>query len=158
MYSTRGDRSGFSFVEVLISLLLVAILCVLAVPEVRQQLTRMRARSALDRVVAEVYRARMLAVESGGPIQLVLQADGDGCVRGARLVAPSRMPQRSTAFELDLPGMCLRHSGDSVLTFNSRGMLRPSARSLHVTYGAFSDSVLISAAGRVRRAYRQSRR
>ena len=157
MPSTRVASRGFTFIEMLVALLLLAILCVLAVPEVREQVARMRARSALDRVAAEIYRARMVAVENGGPTHLVLQANQEGCIQGARLVAPRLGAQTPAAFKLDLPGLCLRHSGDSVLTFNSRGMLRPPARSLSVTYGAFSDSVLISAAGRIRRAYRRSR-
>ena len=156
MIVTRTTPRGFTFVELLLALVVLAILCALALPNFRDQVNRMRARSALDHLVAEVYRARMAAVESGGPTHLFLQAGADGCVRGFRFVAPRQSSERSGRFGADLPGLCLRHSGDSILIFNNRGMLRPPARSLRITYGTFTDSVLLSTSGRVRRAYRRN--
>jgi prepilin-type N-terminal cleavage/methylation domain-containing protein len=149
------SRKGFTFLELLIAILIVGVLSVLAVPSFRSQVDRIRVRSALDHVVAELYRARMTAVETGGPARLVLQADREGCIQAFRLSSLRGEVERSGRFQIDLPGVCLTQSGDSIILFNSRGMLRPPARSLRVTYGAFADSVLISIAGRARRTYRR---
>ena len=53
--------------------------------------------------------------------------------------------------------VCIRHTGDSVIVFNGRGMIRPPPRSIYVSRGAVTDSLLISIAGRVRRNYRRFR-
>jgi prepilin-type N-terminal cleavage/methylation domain-containing protein len=148
-----NSTRGFSLLEMTIALIIVAILSALAVPQFRAQIDRIRVHAALDHVVAELYRTRMLAVESGGPAQLVLQADASGCVRRLRVVALPAGVARTSNAGITLPGLCLRHSGDSIIRYNSRGILRPPARSLRVVYGSFADSVLLSIAGRIRRSY-----
>ncbi len=144
---------GFSLIELVVAIVVVALLAALAVPRFRTQIDRIRVHAALDHVVAELYRTRMIAVESGGPADLILQADGNGCVRGFRVVAVQAGVDRYREAPVTLPGLCMRHSGDSIIRFNSRGMLRPPTRSIRVGYGSVEDSVLLSIAGRIRRTY-----
>jgi prepilin-type N-terminal cleavage/methylation domain-containing protein len=153
--------SGFTLIELLAVLLVLLVLSSLSYPAFRHWTHRLRARGALDLVAGELYRARMMAVESGGTSRLTLHADAFGCVRSVtvtavRVAGGGTSPPTPRAFgALDLPGLCLRHSGDPTFVFNSRGMLRPPARSLSVHYRGGADSLVISTAGRVRRAYRR---
>jgi len=149
----NSGRQGVTFVELLIILVTMGLLAALSLPDVRAGIQRMRARGALDQVVAELYRARMMAVESGHPVRVILEPDGAGCVRRFRVALLPGGEERSVSVGLELPDLCLRHTGDSILTYNGRGMLRPPARSFRVTYGAFADSALLSIAGRIRRNY-----
>lgn len=157
MVRLKFSRRGFTLGELIVGLTVLGLLVALAVPGFREPLQRLRARAALNQVVAEIYRARMLAVDRGGPTQLILHARGGGCVERIRIVLEPGVEARSALVGVHLPGLCLRHSGDSILTFNSRGLLRPPARSLHVSYGSAADSVLLSIAGRVRRSFRRRR-
>jgi prepilin-type N-terminal cleavage/methylation domain-containing protein len=155
---SHQPRSGLSLVELLVVLVIVGILAAHAAPLLRQAVLAVRARSLLNRVTGELYRARMTAVESGGPVSVTFSRAADGCVDRARvavLALPDPVP--TAIVPLRAEGVCLRHTGDSVIVFNSRGMLRPPARSIHVSYGAASDSVLVSIAGRIRRSFRRAR-
>ncbi len=144
---------GYSAVELIVVLLVIGILAALSVPGMRGWISRYRVQGALNRVVAEVHHARMVAVESGRSTQLILHPGASGCVERIRIVATAGEGGRSTAAAVVLPGLCMRTSGDSILTFNSRGMLRPPARSILVSHGGTADSVVLSVAGRVRRTY-----
>jgi prepilin-type N-terminal cleavage/methylation domain-containing protein len=167
MFRRAGSTRGFSLIELVVSLVVLAVVSSLAVPSLRQMLDRKRARSALNLAVAELYRARMHAVQSGRSHRLVLSSGGSGCVRSILQPGPSvfveegdlptESPARATVM-LDLPGLCLRHSGDSVLVFSSRGFLLPPARSLTVSYRGVGDSVVIAVSGRVRRSYRRQQK
>ncbi|MEX2572147.1 MAG: prepilin-type N-terminal cleavage/methylation domain-containing protein [Gemmatimonadota bacterium] len=149
----RGN-SGFTLVEVLLVMTVLAVLVALAVPSFQQVTASMRARAALDRLTSEIYRARFLAVQNSYPTRLVLHADPNGCVDRLRLGVQAPGAQESSLWvDLDLPGLCLLHSGDSTLVFNSRGMLRPPGRTFFVPTGAGGDTAVISIAGRVRRSY-----
>jgi prepilin-type N-terminal cleavage/methylation domain-containing protein len=154
-HTPAAHRQGWTLLEVLTVLLLFGILAALAWPRLNTQMMLLRSRSSLDRVVAELYRARMLAVESGTGAQVILHSDGGACVRSIRIRQQDRDEiARPIAMG---PGVCLRHTGDSIISYNSRGMLRPPTRTLHVTAGPVADSVLLSIAGRIRRTYRRRR-
>jgi prepilin-type N-terminal cleavage/methylation domain-containing protein len=166
MRTGNDSCRGYSLVELVLVILLLAIVSSLALPPLRHSLERARVRSALNQVVAELYMARMRAIQAGQPSRLVLSSNGSGCVESIRSVQPAvssaqgesgvGATARTTAV-FDLPGLCLRHSGDSILVFNSRGFLLPPARSLAVTYRGVADSVLIAVSGRVRRSYRRKK-
>lgn len=147
---------GFSLPELLVVLLLVSLLASAAVPRMQHFVAQLRARASLDRLAGEIHRARMAAVSTGSPTRLLLTASPQGCIRGVRLEV--ELPQGyegGGSVPLAADGVCIRHSGDSVLAFNSRGVLRPPARAFAAAYGAHADSLLLSIAGRVRRSYRR---
>ena len=148
----RGTQQGFSLIEIVCALVVVAILVASAGMPLKHWLDGMRVRSGLNRIAAEVYRARSLGVESGSGSFMVIESGTDGCAERVR-IGSSTAPTQSVRAALDLPGVCISHSGDSVLSFNSRGMLKPPTRSFHASFGPESDSVLISIAGRIRRSF-----
>ncbi len=149
----RYACGGYSVIELIVVLVIVATVAGLAVPGMRGWIARYRVQGALNRVAAEVHHARMVAVESGASTHLILHPGPGGCVERIRVVATAREEVSSISAAVVLPGLCMRNTGDSILTFNSRGMLRPPARSIRVSHGATADSVVLSIAGRVRRTY-----
>lgn len=148
----RSKQAGFTFIELLTVLVFLGILVLLAVPRFTRELDRIRARGALDHMAAEIYRVRMNAVANGRPTSLVLESDAGGCVRTFRIISGEEV-SHSIEPGAGLPGLCLRHTGDSILTFDGRGMLRPPARSIRASYGMVTDTLILSIAGRVRRSY-----
>lgn len=145
-------RSGVTLPEIVITLLLIGILTALVAPAMNRWVAASRTRASLDQIAAELLRARMLAVESGGRVSLLLRS-ADGCIVSVRTHQPGDPESPSVGHFVDTANVCLRHSGDSILTFNSRGMLHPPARSVFPADPAFPDSLLLSSAGRVRRNY-----
>ena len=150
--SNLSRRSGVTLIEVVVMLVIIGILASLAAPAMRRWVAVSRVRSVLNRTSGELARARMLAVEQGHRVSLVLHSR-NGCIVSVRTHASSDPSSPSVGFSVDTGSVCLRHSGDSILKFNSRGMLLPPARSIFPADPAFSDSLLMSSAGRVRRNY-----
>jgi prepilin-type N-terminal cleavage/methylation domain-containing protein len=153
MLTPRSRMGGFTLVELLVTLVVAAILVGVAGPRLSGGVDALRARAALDLIAAELYRARMLAAEGGYPVRLVLHGGGTEC---AHEMTTSRYqavgePTLLTRAAFDLPGLCLRHTGDSILVFDGRGMLRPPARSFFIEDGAVSERLVLSIAGRLRR-------
>lgn len=140
-------------IELMVAITVLGILVTLAPTPFRRWVEASRVRSGLNMIVAEIYRARAAAVAGGTGATLVVESNGEGCVervlvrRNDGAVVGRTLP--------DLSGVCMRHSGGPVLTFNNRGMLRPPTRSFYGRYGDMADSLLISIAGRVRRSYRR---
>lgn len=153
----RADE-GYTLIELIVVLVVVGLVASLAVPSVREEVNRIRVRGALNRVVGQLHRARMTAVESGAPTRVVLQSANGGCVERIRIVTVPGGEERSIEADVLLPGLCMRHTGDSILNFDSRGMLKPPARSIRVSYGGAADSVVLSIAGRIRRTFRRGSR
>ena len=155
MSTSPRSLAGFSLVELLIVLVLIGILATRAAPSFEGAIASIRARAALGRLSAEIYRARMLAVESGFPVHMILHTDADGCAHEATLVRtrPPAPAVELPSIGFDLAGLCLRHTGSATLVFDARGMLRPPARSFSIVYGSTSHQVIVSIAGRIRRTY-----
>ncbi len=145
-------RLGVTLPEIVVTLLLIGILTALAAPAMNRWVSVSRTRASLDQISAELMRARMLAVESGHRISLLLRS-ADGCIVSVRTHEPGDPDAPSVGHFVDTATVCLRHSGDSILTFNSRGMLHPPARSIFPADPTLSDSLLLSSAGRIRRNY-----
>ena len=145
---------GVTLPELVFVLAIVAILSSIAVPSLNRYVDQLQVRGALDRVVAELYRARMLAVEHGTTARVVLSPGPGQCIGHLRtLVGTDAQLLRPLTVPLEVGSVCLRHNGDSVIIFNSRGMLRPPARSIFAVDAPGADSVVLSIAGRVRRSY-----
>lgn len=93
-------RLGYSLLELLAALALIALLVSLAAPRFTRTIARVRARSALDRIAAEIYRARMIAVQEGATVRLILHTDSRGCIRQLRIVPlaadPATFPPSAT--------------------------------------------------------------
>ncbi|MQA89888.1 MAG: prepilin-type N-terminal cleavage/methylation domain-containing protein [Gemmatimonas sp.] len=147
-----SSSEGFTLVELIIALLIAGILAALAIPRMQGTVQEIRARSTLNQLSSELYWARMLAVEGGATVRLVLHSDGD-CVRSVSTFRdePDGGRRELTRATVGSVGPCLRHNGDSSLVFDGRGMLRPPARTFSIENGRVTERLILSIAGRLRR-------
>lgn len=74
---------GFSAVELLVVISIVAVLAGLASPSFRPLIERWRVRQATEDLQASLYLARTEAVKRGGNIVVRKLPDGDGCTTSA---------------------------------------------------------------------------
>lgn len=143
-------RAGFSLVELMAVLTLVGLLLGAGVPRFDRIIGTYRVQASLNLIAAQIYLARMTAVRTGHSSELVLSSDA-GCVTALR----NRTAGGATGVRIALSQSrpCVTHSGDSVLRFNSRGMLHPPTRSIYAREATFPDTLRLSIAGRIRRSY-----
>jgi prepilin-type N-terminal cleavage/methylation domain-containing protein len=152
---SRERRRGFTLIEMVMTLVIVAIVAGLAVPAFSGWVARSRMRATLDELTRDVSYARMLALRSGRRAELRFAITG-GCVNGytlVNLVSPERVA-KTVNVASEAPGICLSTNGSGPLAFNSRGMLAaPGNRSFWIYHGSQRDSISVSLAGRLRRWY-----
>lgn len=149
----RRAPCGFSLVEILLVLAILAVLTGVAAPRLDAHLERLSRRALLDRFASDLYHARLLAARSGERVQLRFESAA-GCVRSYRVeqVNPERV-LRVVEVRAEAPRLCLTVSGGARLTVNSRGMPTGASRTLRVRGRAGADSLRISIIGRVHRLY-----
>jgi type II secretion system protein H len=159
-----GRSGGFTLVELVLVVMLVAICCALAVPSVSSMMGAHRTRAAATRLVGDLYYARMMAVKSGHPATLRFVPD-PACPRGAGAEVAGRSwvvvvrttparEVRSTSTREDGPGACVESNRSDSVSFDSRGLLRPPGnRTLWFSSGGVRDSVTVSVVGRVLRRF-----
>src|SRR5690606_14024250 len=119
-------RMGVTLPEMVVVLVVIGIATAMAAPAAWRWTAVARVRASLDQISTELYRARMLAVETGDAVTVTLHSD-QGCIRALRTRARGSTPDSiaSVGTFFDVRAVCLQHTGDSILTFNARGMLKP---------------------------------
>ena len=129
-----ASRSGYTLIELLIVLAIIALLVTAAVPSMTAYMERNRARSALDRITNDIAYARVMAVRSGSRVTI----DFTG-VAAYEVIeeGPPRRVLRAVALAKDYPGVAIVAPTGSII-----------ARS-----GLGADSASITMTGRVYRAY-----
>ena len=156
-----GDRRGFSLVELLMVLLVLAIAAGLAAPSLRGFVRRERVRGALNRVAADLHYTRMLAVRSGHGAVLRFTPDPRCAARfsGHGWTVAVHGPAGGVvktvrADAADAHPLCLEMNSSDTVAFNSRGLLSPFAnRTLHAVQGEVRDSLTVSVVGRIYRRF-----
>jgi type IV fimbrial biogenesis protein FimU len=158
----KGERVGYTLVELLAAVAVVGILAALAAPALQGTIARIRAQAALDQLVGDIALARAAAVSRGSRVELRFQNDGE-CLpsRAGRNAAtryqvvapgPEREVIRTENVFARMGGVCLETNNDTVLAFNSRGLPRAfQNRTLWARRGSAADSATVSVFGRVRR-------
>jgi len=145
---------GFTLLEVLTVLTLIAILAGLLAPSISTYLQRLRMRGVLDRFTTDLYHARMLATRSGERIHLRMLPGGDACMKSYEIrYAATGEVLRRVDLSAKASKVCLTLSGSPTLSINSRGMPVGAARTIRVHSGGHADSLRISIIGRVNRLY-----
>lgn len=159
MGSSRS--AGYTLIELITTLVILAIVAGLAYPRLEGVLSRMRTDRALHQFTMDLHYARMLAVRSGRTVML-RAAPAPGCEGGTgrtqlgsyELVVredPQRVVKRVVVGD-GVPGLCMEMNGADAVAFNSRGLLRGfNNRTVWARHGQARDSLSISTAGRVLR-------
>jgi Tfp pilus assembly protein FimT len=159
----RGDREGYTLMEVLVGICIVGILCSLFAPDWSSYAARMRVRSASNQLVADLAYTRMLAAQAGRTTALVLEPSPDCSIRYRgrttghryRVVsdADPDVALRTVDLRRDGGRVCMEMNGSGTrIAFNSRSLPREFMnRTVWVHEAAAVDSLTLSAVGRVLR-------
>ena len=143
--------AGITLIELLVALLVAGILSALTVPGFTAYLQRERVAGALNRLTGELYHAQMLAVRNGARYQLRF-VPAAGCARSYEVVrAEEDAVVRTVDVAREAAGVCLESNVTHAFSFDSRGLLLGSARTVFARSGAQRDSLVISMVGRVYR-------
>lgn len=149
--SLRGSESGFTLLELLTALVVMAVIVSLAAPSMKGVASGTRTRGAIDQLTADVSLARMYAVRDGRRTTLsILSATRYQVVR-----SPTAAGDTIKVVNLarEAVGVQLTPASGQ-LAFDSRGLLQAgSLTKVKATYHSRSDSVTISSVGRTYRDY-----
>jgi type IV fimbrial biogenesis protein FimT len=162
MHPSRS--AGFTLVELLTVVVILAILVGVVAPRLSGQLSRLRTGDALSQITADLHYARMLAVRSGRTVVLRPEPAAGGCVPAAarmavgayQIVVRGDVPRVVKREVLDggAAGLCVEMNGGDSIAFNGRGLLHGfNNRTVWARHGSARDSLTISAVGRVLRRY-----
>ncbi|MET0399518.1 MAG: GspH/FimT family protein [Longimicrobiaceae bacterium] len=150
--SLRGSQSGFTLLELLTTLVLLAVMVSLAAPSMKGVTTRARTRAAIDQLTADVSLARMYAVRDGRRTVV--------SIASATKYVVARSPATSSNDTIKVVNLARDAVGVQLLpatgqlTFDSRGLLQTgSLTKVKATKDSKSDSVTISSVGRTYRDY-----
>jgi len=146
-------RAGFTFVEILIVMIIIGIAAAMGIPRIRSSIQKQNVRSARAAIQMMVAKARATAVQRGCRATLQLRAAGTAWVTACRT---STIGATST---LDtLGGVELVASRWNVTMSETVDSVRFDPRGLNVDYqqtivrfasGSISDSVIINQLGKV---------
>jgi prepilin-type N-terminal cleavage/methylation domain-containing protein len=156
MRSVRDSR-GFTLLELLAVMVVLAVGASLAAPRLNGVATRMRVRAALDQVASDLYHARVLAIREGTRtvVRFTRRTDRSECHAAGYVVVVRTAPEHTAwTTVLDLPASaCVRLGTVDSITFNSRGLPDGVGRKVRLDLGGASDSLTFSLLGRTFRYY-----
>lgn len=150
----RACRSGFTVLELLCALGILAVLLAIAVPRVSASLPGLLADQAVRRLAADVQLARVKAISRNGRVRAVMQLDAATYVIEAdvegQFVAegePRRLPS-GVAFDASASSRVVANRVS--ITFQPRGHTADNATIAIVASNGAARRVIVSPAGRVR--------
>lgn len=155
-------KAGVTLIELVTALVVLGILVSLAAPSLRGTIARAQVSAALNQFAGDMARARMLAVRSGGAVELRFTA-ASACGTGAfgrpsadryRIIAYDPAPRVVETVRVGGPGsgVCLDTNNDSTIVFSSRGLLVPfENRTVSTRKGGATSLITISVLGRILR-------
>jgi prepilin-type N-terminal cleavage/methylation domain-containing protein len=143
---------GFTLIELITVLVVIGVMVSMAGPAIGAEVQRLRVRSTLDRLTADLYRARLLAVTHAARVSVRFQPSR-GCAAAYVLARADSTTLHSVPLPLGPREVCLTSNTPQSMSIDSRGMLIGSPRVIRAQAGAQADSVSVSIAGRVYRWY-----
>lgn len=149
-YVSRRQR-GFSLLELMITITVVAILLAIAVPSFRDVIRRNQVSSASNELLAGLSYARTEAITRGQLVSMCPSADGASCTANGKAYEPGWLVYtypagaasagKAYAAATDIllrskgtrPGVSIQEKSGSVITFGQQGQLRPNTPLAFVT-------------------------
>lgn len=141
---------GFTLVELMVTLAVLAILTMVSVPSFRDTIRRSRVTAASNALLADLHYARAEAINRGQLVSLCPSSNGSSCTAGgtsweagwliytypagaasanAAYAAGNILLRATTARE----GVAIRASSGDVVSFGQQGQLRPGTTLGYVT-------------------------
>ena len=149
--SPRGSESGFTLLELLTTLVVMAVLVSLAAPSMKGVASGARTRGAIDQLTADLALARMYAVRDGRRTTVAITS----ATRYALVRSPFGAQDTIKRVDLARDAAGVRLSpATGTLAFDSRGLLQTgSLTQVKAMHSSRADSVTISSVGRTYRDY-----
>lgn len=135
--------SGFTLLELMITITIVAVLLAIGVPSLRNTIQRNRVSSASNDLLASVAYARTTAIDRGQLVSMCPSADGTSCTTDGQAFEPgwivytypagaasankAYVPTSDTLLRAtgQRTGVSIHAEQTSVITFGLQGQLRP---------------------------------
>ena len=149
---TKRRDAGFSMIELLTSLVLVAVIVSVVAPSMDGYVDRMRTRRALDRLVSDVAFARVTAIQQGRRTAIRFLGEGQYTI-DTLSTSGSWGALRTVSLRDDFRGVSIS-SGATSLEFSSRGLIQNvSDGIIRMERGTVRDSVFVAPTGRIYRDF-----
>lgn len=141
---------GFSLLELMIVITVMAILLAIAVPSFREVMQRSQVSSASNELLASISYARTEAITRGQIVSMCPSTDSSTCVAGSTLETgwmiytyPAGAASANTNYDATKAillraitarsGVSVRAKGTTVITFAQQGQLTPNTPLVYVT-------------------------
>lgn len=139
-----GTQTGIALLELIISIVVIAVLTVTAVPAFRSMVDNQRVRGATQGLFADMQYAKSEAIKRGADVSVITTAGSSWsyCVTTTTCAAPLKSVSGTEFSNTSL-------DVGATVTFNSR---RGSANQQTLTFTGttgITDSVTVSALGRI---------
>jgi len=129
--SKRGSHTGFTLVELLVVIAVLAIGLTIAVPSLQEFLKNNRVAAQNNELVALISLAKSQAIRRNAPWQIRLDSDSDGFSWSGNVrPAEGELDPKDDAGCPEIPGVIrcsdfqgVRLTGAQIITFNNRGFL-----------------------------------
>ncbi len=145
----RCKRAGFSMIEMIFALVVMALLATLGFPRIRDAVQKQNVRSARVAGAALVVKARMAAVQRGCRATVHVRNDGRIWVTACRTTGAGLDTLGGVDNLVQRYGVAVAASRDSV-PFGPRGItLGNWSTTVRVSNSMANDSVMVNAVGKV---------
>lgn len=158
MFRPPHRSRGFTLLELMVTMAIVAVLLTIAAPSFRNTIARNRVSSASNDLLASVAYARNTAVDRGQLVSMCPSADGANCTTDGEAFEPGWIvytypagtASANTAYDAgsatllraigQRKGVSIHALQTPVITFGLQGQLRPGAALAFLTCSRSGDS------------------
>lgn len=143
--------AGFTLVELIVTILIIAVLAAIALPSFRSVIQRNRVTTAHNELLASLAYARTTAITRGQLVSVCPSADGNSCTNNGKAFEPGWIvytypagaASANTAYAEasatllrtrgSFTGVSINAQQTGVITFGLQGQLRPSTALIFLT-------------------------